>query len=38
MAVVQAFQVRLEPTGKRVTARIALGDGARRTDSSPGTP
>ncbi|MER5526001.1 ATP-binding protein [Streptomyces sp. NPDC002677] len=27
MAVVQAFQVRLEPTGKRVIARIALTDG-----------
>ncbi|WP_410098546.1 ATP-binding protein [Streptomyces sp. STR69] len=35
MAVVQAFQVRLEPTGKSVTARIALGD--RRTDPPPGT-
>ncbi|MGW7238058.1 ATP-binding protein [Streptomyces sp. NPDC054804] len=27
MAVVQAFQVRLEPTGKSVIARIALADG-----------
>jgi anti-sigma regulatory factor (Ser/Thr protein kinase) len=36
MAVVQAFQVRLEATGKSVTARIALGDGARRADSPPG--
>ncbi|MBK3575386.1 ATP-binding protein [Streptomyces sp. MBT65] len=38
MAVVQAFQVRLEPTGKSVTARIALGDGVRRTDAPPGAP
>ncbi|MGW3108835.1 ATP-binding protein [Streptomyces sp. NPDC001100] len=37
MAVVQAFQVRLEPTGKTITARIALGDGKRGTDSPPGT-
>ncbi|MEU2624359.1 ATP-binding protein [Streptomyces sp. NPDC007157] len=40
MAVVQAFQVRLEPSGKRVTARIALADGpvgdARRADSPTG--
>ncbi|WP_105968196.1 ATP-binding protein [Streptomyces geranii] len=28
MAVVQAFQVRLEPAGKSVTARIALTDGS----------
>ncbi|MET7685711.1 ATP-binding protein [Streptomyces sp. NPDC005423] len=27
MAVAQEFQVLLEPTGKRVTARIALSDG-----------
>ncbi|MFJ5304486.1 ATP-binding protein [Streptomyces sp. NPDC088350] len=38
MAVVQAFQVRLEPTGKTVTARIALADGTRRTDTPPGAP
>ena len=38
MAVVRAFQVRLEPTGKSVTARIALADGVRRTGSPPGAP
>ncbi|WOX17153.1 ATP-binding protein (plasmid) [Streptomyces sp. N50] len=36
MAVVQAFRVRLDPTGKSVTARIALGDGARGTGAPPG--
>lgn len=38
MAVAQAFQVRLEPHGKAVTARIALSDGARGTGSPLGTP
>lgn len=33
MAVVRAFQVRLEPTGKTVTARIALSDGGAGTGS-----
>ncbi|MFC4500202.1 MULTISPECIES: ATP-binding protein [Streptomyces] len=36
MAVAQAFQVRLEPSGKSITARIALADapvgGVRRAD------
>ncbi|MFE6486862.1 ATP-binding protein, partial [Streptomyces sp. NPDC057757] len=40
MAVAEEFHVQIEPTGKRVTARIALADesadGARRTDSPRG--
>ncbi|MEV7325098.1 ATP-binding protein [Streptomyces sp. NPDC093970] len=40
MAVTESFDVRLEPSGKRVTARIALADGtvgeARRADVPPG--
>ena len=38
MAVAQSFQVRLEPTGKTVTARIALADGAGGTGSPLGAP
>ncbi|MFJ8134372.1 ATP-binding protein [Streptomyces sp. NPDC096013] len=38
MAVAQAFQVRLEPNGKAVTARIALADGVRGTGSPGGSP
>ncbi|MEU9382313.1 ATP-binding protein [Streptomyces sp. NPDC048279] len=40
MAVAEAFHVRLEPSGKSVTARIALADdtvdGTRRADAPPG--
>ncbi len=38
MAVAQAFQVRLEPNGKAVTARIALADEVRGNGSPLGAP
>ncbi|MFE7169719.1 ATP-binding protein [Streptomyces sp. NPDC057616] len=42
VAVAQAFRVRLEPSGKRVTATVALGhgsaDGTRRAGSPPPGP
>ena len=38
MAVAQAFQVRLEPDGKAVTARIALTDEVRGSGSPLGAP